>query len=117
VALRFAFWKRGLGTLERKVMEVVWRSAGDLSVREVHEQLRQSVAYTTVMTTLDRLFKKGLLSRAKDGKAYRYSSAVARHELTVQLVSNLVDDIGETDRELLDGLDRFVRERRRKLES
>jgi predicted transcriptional regulator len=112
----FRFWKRGLGSLERDVMEVVWRTSGTVSVRDVHEQLRQSVAYTTVMTTLDRLFKKGLLVRERDGKAYRYSAAMQRHELAMELVSRLVDDIGEHDRALLDELERFVREKRRTLE-
>ncbi len=114
---RFTFWRRGLGKLERDVMEVVWRAASDLSVREVHEQLRQTVAYTTVMTTLDRLYKKGFLARAKAGKAYRYSPAMPAHRFAMQLVSNLVDDIGAKDRELLDELERFVREKRRSLDS
>lgn len=113
---RFTFWKRGLGKLERQVMDVVWRAASDLSVREVHGQMRKTVAYTTVMTTLDRLYKKGLLARAKEGKAYRYSPAMPAHEFAMQLVSHLVDDIGAKDRALLDELERFVREKRRSLE-
>jgi predicted transcriptional regulator len=112
----FRFWKRGLGTLEREVMDIVWAASAEASVREVHEQLRRTVAYTTVMTTLDRLYKKGLLARSRDGKAYRYSPAMQRHELAMELVSRLVDDIGEHDRELLDELERFVREKRRTLE-
>ena len=113
--MAFRFWKRGLGTLERDVMEVVWAAGAGVSVREVHEQLARAVAYTTVMTTLDRLFKKGLLARTRDGKAFRYSPAMQRHELAMELVSRLVDDIGEHDRELLDELERFVREKRRNL--
>ena len=97
-------------------MEVVWRASAQLSVRDVHEHLRQPVAYTTVMTTLDRLYKKGLLVRSKDGRAYRYEPALRRHQLAMAMVSNLVDDIGEHDRELLDELERFVREKRRNLE-
>jgi predicted transcriptional regulator len=107
----------GLGKLEREVMEIVWHATADLSVREVHDRLRRGVAYTTVMTTLDRLFKKGLLARTTAGKAFRYSPALRRHELAMELVSNLVDDIGERDRELLDELERFVREKKRKLHS
>jgi predicted transcriptional regulator len=116
VSFRFTFWKRGLGKLEREVMEVVWQATSDLSVRQVHGQMRQNMAYTTVMTTLDRLYKKGLLARAKAGKAYRYAPVMPAHRLAIELVSNLVDDIGAKDRELLDELERFVREKRRSLE-
>lgn len=114
--LRFAFWRRGLGTLERRIMDVMWRSAEDLSVRDVHAALQQDLAYTTVMTTLDRLYKKGFLSRARAGRAYRYVARLDRHQVAMELVSNLVDDIGEQDRSLLDELERYVRERRRALE-
>lgn len=116
MAFRPALWKRGLGSLERDVMEVAWRETRPLSVRDVHEQLRRPVAYTTVMTTLDRLYKKGLLARGRDGRAFLYTTAVQRHQLAMALVSNLVDDIGERDAELLDELERFVREKRRELE-
>jgi predicted transcriptional regulator len=117
VTFRLPFWNRGLGKLEREVMEIVWRSTTAISVRDVHERLSREMAYTTVMTTLDRLYKKGLLARATDGKAYRYSAKLRRHELAMALVSNLVDDIGETDRELLDELERFVREKKRDVHS
>jgi predicted transcriptional regulator len=109
------FSLRRLGKLERSVMEVVWRSDRELSVHDVHESLNRSVAYTTVMTTLDRLFKKGLLARGQSGRAYLYSSRMPRHQFAMELVSNLVEDIGEQDAALLDELERFVQERRRKL--
>jgi predicted transcriptional regulator len=109
-------WRRELGKLERSVMDVVWGRNRELSVRDVHEALDRIVAYTTVMTTLDRLFKKGLLARAKAGRAFLYSARLPRHELTMELVSNLVEEIGEEDAALLDELERFVQEKRRKLE-
>ena len=62
-----------LGTLEREVMAVVWK-AGEINVREACERLDSSVAYTTVMTTMDRLFKKRLLDRRKVGRAFVYTA-------------------------------------------
>jgi predicted transcriptional regulator len=105
-----------LGKLERSVMEIVWRSDGDLSVHDVHSALDRNVAYTTVMTTLDRLFKKGLLARNQSGRAYLYSPRMPRHRFAMELVSSLVADIGERDAALLDELEQFVREKRKKLD-
>lgn len=97
-------------------MEILWRGTRELSVHDVHGALERSVAYTTVMTTLDRLYKKGLLARLKAGRAYVYSARLPRHELTMELVSNLVEEIGQEDAALLDELERFVQEKRRKVE-
>ena len=79
-----AAWMRGtadplqsaLGPLERAVMDTIWRG-GDFSVREVQGRLANPVAYTTVMTTLDRLYKKGLVHRRRDGRAFVYTAARA----------------------------------------
>ena len=68
-----------IGKLEREVMEEVWRR-GESSVRAVHEALGGRVAYTTVMTTLDRLYKKGLLDRRKEGRAFVYAARVSAEE-------------------------------------
>lgn len=110
------FSGRALGKLERRVMDVVWRANGTLSVHDVHEALGRTVAYTTVMTTLDRLFKKGLLARDQSGRAYLYSARMPRHQVAIELVSNLVETLGEEDAALLDELERFVEAKRRKLE-
>lgn len=140
---RFSFWRfkssrelvdTALGTLEREVMAVVWDGDGEVSVRDVQERLKPEVAYTTVMTTLDRLFKKGFLVRAKRGRAYVYTARLLPHEIetvvtsslvralpwherhvALPFLSNLVDTISERDRELLDDLERFVRRKRRDL--
>lgn len=122
-----------LGTLERRVIEIVWDS-DEVTVRDVHARLDGKVAYTTVMTTLDRLFKKGLLSRTKRARAFAYSAAATREELDVivandvvsgllsndwsapiPFLSNLVDEVGRRDRALLDELERLVRTKRREL--
>lgn len=123
-----------LGTLEREVMMLVWRD-GESSVREIHHALGISKAYTTVMTTLDRLHKKGLLTRRKSGRAFLYSPLVSRAEFERNLAEDvfdgllnrvageaepllacIVEAVGEHDRELLDELDRLVREKRQELE-
>lgn len=69
-----------LGPLERKILEQVW-SHKSLTVRELLQDGKVQLAYTTVMTTLDRLFKKGLLVRAEEGRAFRYSATCAPEEV------------------------------------
>jgi predicted transcriptional regulator len=124
-----------LGVLEREVLSLVWRR-GDTSVRDACEALGSSVAYTTVMTTMDRLFKKRLLSRHKVGRAFVYRAAATREELAsavatelvqsllqtggsepLPILSSLVDAVSDRDRALLDELERLVREKRRAIEA
>jgi len=69
-----------LGSLERQVLEETWR-LGEVSVRDVFKAFDEEVAYTTLMTTLDRLYKKHLLSRCKDGRAFLYSPLVTCEHL------------------------------------
>ena len=69
----------GLGALEASVMESLWKT-GESNVRTVAESLGRRLAYTTVMTTLNRLYEKGLLARRKIRRAFFYSSAVTREE-------------------------------------
>ncbi|HJU56209.1 MAG TPA: BlaI/MecI/CopY family transcriptional regulator [Pyrinomonadaceae bacterium] len=122
-----------LGALEREVMQVMWRDH-EASVREVHRSLGEHKAYTTVMTTLDRLYKKGLLARRKSGRAFLYSARLTREEFergvaedvfagllgraageAEPLLACLVEAVGERDRELLDELDRLVRQKKQEL--
>ena len=122
---------RPLGTLEEKVMNILWR-AGPFSVREVNQRLgEKSLAHTTVMTTLDRLFKKRLLFRTKEGNAYIYRYALSRDEYQQQLVASTVsglmskaanaspvlagfiDAAVEIDEENLTKLEALIAERRR----
>jgi predicted transcriptional regulator len=120
-----------LGHLERQVMDVVWQNER-VSVRDVRAQLARTVAYTTVMTTLDRLFKKGLLLRVREGRAFVYCAAFTRQDVESAVasgllrrlleggaggvgpvLSNLVDVIGDRDGALLDELEELVRKKRR----
>jgi predicted transcriptional regulator len=122
-----------LGRLERAVMDTVWQG-GAFAVRDVQQRLERPVAYTTVMTTLDRLYKKGLVQRVREGRAFVYAAAVQRHELETTMttgllngmlergsnaarpfLSNLVDVVGDKDNELLDELERLVRDKRERM--
>ena len=82
----FLFWgfksspevlENSLGALEREVMAIVW-DRGEVNVRDTCARLSSPVAYTTVMTTMDRLFKKGLLARRKVGRAFVYRATATK---------------------------------------
>src|SRR5271165_5329325 len=78
-----------LGPLETQVMEVLW-ARGECTVREVVRELNRSIAYTTVMTTLDRLFRKNLVSRRMRDRAYIYSPRVTCQEWKDQVARDVV---------------------------
>ncbi len=115
-----------LGSLESHVMETVW-SHGDASVRDVAEKLNRPLAYTTVMTTLDRLYKKGLLDRRKADRAFVYSPRLTRSEWERRIVADmlprggdlliscLLDEVGR-DAALLDELERKIKLKREELD-
>jgi predicted transcriptional regulator len=122
-----------LGPLEMQVMNVAW-SVGRCSVRDVVERLNSKLAYTTVMTTLDRLFKKGLLDREKSERAFLYSPLLSSQDWERRragdlvarflagpepsrdlLLSSLVDAVGQHDAMLLDELEEKIRKKRREL--
>jgi predicted transcriptional regulator len=94
--------KPHLGDLERAIMEVLWAAArGELmTVREVHESLApgREVAYTTVMTVLDRLARKDLVTQVREGRAYRYWPRATRAELTAELMHGALADFTADDR-------------------
>ena len=93
-----------LGELERAVMEHLWAHAGtgggSLTVREVHETVgtQRELAYTTVMTVLDRLAKKQLVTQERDGRAYRYFPVGTREELTAMTMRETLGDLQAPDR-------------------
>jgi predicted transcriptional regulator len=84
-----------LGELERAVMAQLWAAPGPLTVREVHDRLERELAYTTVMTVLGRLAKKGVVRQERDGKAYRYAAASSREQLAASLMLDALGDVGE----------------------
>jgi predicted transcriptional regulator len=122
-----------LGHLELRVMEVLW-AHGESNVHDVVQRLGRPLAYTTVMTTLDRLFKKHLLVRRKSERAFLYAPRWTRREWEQKradefvagfmaspeasgdlLISFLVDAVGQYDTALLDELERKIRTKRREL--
>jgi predicted transcriptional regulator len=83
-----------LGDLERDVMAQLWDAREPLTVRQVHERLSsgRDLAYTTVMTVLDRLAKKGVVLQERADRAYRYAPAQSREEMTAALMLDALSD-------------------------
>ena len=122
-----------LGHLEIRVMEILWKS-GESSVHDVAGKLDRPLAYTTVMTTLDRLYKKGMLERRKAERAFLYLPRLSHRDWERQragdfvasvlaapqasrelLISCLVEAVGDYDTSLLHELEQKVRTKRRDL--
>jgi len=80
-----------LGQLEAAVMQRLWDADAPVSVRDVLEDLQRErpLAYTTVMTVLDHLHDKGLVTRTKQGRAFLYSATMSREAHT----AGLLDDV------------------------
>lgn len=121
-----------LGPLEQQLLSVLWQR-GSATVRELLEDGSVKLAYTTVMTTLDRLYKKQVLDRVAEGRAFRYSprhtqaelERAAAGEAIRQLLgsgsgsslplSYLVEAVSEHDAGLLDELQQLLEQKRREL--
>jgi predicted transcriptional regulator len=120
--------------LEQELLSALWMR-GSATVRELLDAGGINLAYTTVMTTLDRLYKKQLLNRSADGRAFRYSPRYTQEELEKAAVgetvrqllgsgeaaalplSYLVEAVSEHDAALLDDLQRLLDEKRRERRS
>ena len=121
------------GPLEIRVLEALWAYDGPACVRDLQPEF-PGVAYTTLMTTLDRLFRKGTLTRVKSGRAFFYRTKSSQQELISELagstfatllpgdadamrpiLSMFVDTVGERDHALLDELEKLVKARRDEL--
>jgi predicted transcriptional regulator len=119
-----------LGPLERRVLDEAWKLE-KANVRDVVQALDNEFAYTTIMTTLDRLFKKGYLERELNGRAFIYSPRVTQEEMQIgilgdviaglldsatrpvePILASIVDSVGDKDRKLLDDLERLVKEKK-----
>jgi predicted transcriptional regulator len=87
-----------LGDLERAVMDHLWSAAPPQTVRQVHEALseQRDLAYTTVMTVLQRLAKKNLVSQIRDDRAHRYAAVHGRDELVAGLMVDALDQVADT---------------------
>jgi predicted transcriptional regulator len=113
------------------VLDALWECDHSQSVRDLQAHVR-GVAYTTLMTTLDRLHRKGVLEREKSGRAFVYRPRYSRDVLQSQLagealqavfgarasdlqsiLSFFVETVSREDRDALDALERLIAERRR----
>lgn len=121
-----------LGPLEQRLLEALW-ARGTATVRELLQEQHEDLAYTTLMTTLDRLYKKNLLTRVAEGRAFRYTPRFTRQEMHREVtgrafrhlldtspepslpLSYLVEILTERDAQLLDDLQKLVEAKRRSL--
>lgn len=90
---------RGFGDLEAVIMDRLWVRDGPTSVREVLEELQRDreIAYTTVMSTMDNLHRKGWLTRERHGKAYLYVPRLTREQHSAHLMRDALDAGGRSD--------------------
>jgi len=123
--------ERVFGALELRVLDALWGRPGLATVRDL-EPAFPTVAYTTLMTTLDRLHRKGVLEREKAGRAFAYRPRLSREALLSMVagdalaailgprgdelrpvVSFFVDAVRRDDKDVLDALDALIRDRAR----
>jgi predicted transcriptional regulator len=90
---------RGFGDLVAVIMHRVWEYGKPVTVRELFDDLsaERTIAYTTVMSTMDNLHRKGWLGRVKEGKAYRYTATASREEYSARLMREALDAGGDTE--------------------
>ena len=90
---------RGFGDLEAVIMHRVWEHGRPVTVRELFDELsaERAIAYTTVMSTMDNLHRKGWLDRVKEGKAYRYTPTASREEYSARLMREPLVDGGDAE--------------------
>lgn len=115
------------GELEQRILDLLWER-GELSVREARGLLEDELAYTTVMTVLDRLHGKRAVLRRKDGLAWRYRTALTREQALADKIARLVpedacdasplleaflDRAEQLDDGALDKLEALIRSRRK----
>ncbi len=124
--------RTSLFDLEAEIMEIVWEQGWDeFAVTDVHTRLeaQREIAYTTVMTTISRLYDKELLTRRKEGRRYLYRPEMSRSEFIEAMtrevlgslppvgqataVAMLVERVAEADEAELDRLEALIRKRRR----
>jgi predicted transcriptional regulator len=125
--------ERQLGPLETSLLNILWKLQSGATVRELLAGSHVDAAYTTVMTTLDRLYKKGILDRTSEGRAFRYRARQSEQEFKANIVaaemqrllsstpdpaiplSFLVDTVSNYDSAFLDELQRAIQRKRRQL--
>jgi predicted transcriptional regulator len=90
---------RGFGELEAVIMDQLWDLGEVATVRDIFDELttQRRIAYTTVMSTMDNLHRKGWLTRERVGKAYHYRPTLTREEHSAQLMREALDGGGDTN--------------------
>lgn len=90
---------RGFGELEAVIMDRVWEHGEPVTVRALFDELstERTIAYTTVMSTMDNLHRKGWLDRIRDGKAYRYTATASREQYSARLMREALADGGDAE--------------------
>ena len=90
---------RGFGDLEAVIMHRVWEHGEPVTVRDLFDDLsaERTIAYTTVMSTMDNLHRKGWLDRVREGKAYRYTATASREEYSARLMREALADGGDAE--------------------
>lgn len=93
-----------MGSLETEVLAALWAADRPLTPGDVHEAVGSDLAYTTVMTILTRLWKKGLLERERSGRAYVYAPKVSEADLAAARMHEHLARAGDPEA----ALSRFV---------
>ena len=119
-----------LGPLEAEVMDHAWKHNGPITVRDVVDSIgaRQGLAYTTIMTVMERLADKGFMQRRKVGRAYSYHPKLSREEYSARLLrsvfaaskdrrSVLLGFVKSVNKNDLEELERLVRQAQRQAKS
>jgi predicted transcriptional regulator len=90
---------RGFGELEGAVMQHLWAAESGATVREVYEQMRRSrqIAYTTVLSTIHNLHRKGRLTREREGKAHRYRPTATQAEYSAAVMREALSSGGDSE--------------------
>lgn len=84
-----------LGELEKQVLQYLWDTRqADAKQVHAHFKKRRGGSLNTIQSTLDRLFKKGLLQRVKHGHAFQYMAAIERHAFIGQMIKGITSDFG-----------------------
>jgi predicted transcriptional regulator len=88
---------QGFGDLEAVVMDSMWRRGQAATVREVFQELaaNRQIAYTTVMTVMDNLNRKGVLGREMAGRAWSYRPIASRDEYTASLMRHALEEASD----------------------
>ena len=100
---------RGFGDLEAAIMDRLWARSHPTTVRELVDDLTptRSPAYTTVLTVVDNLYKKGWLRRKPSGRAFRYTTTVTREEYGARQLRDALDDAGDPTEALVRFVDKM----------